>query len=300
VSEYSIPLYGLTISFGGAETACFDGVLWQRHVSTQLTSRGVPAYFLTTQPDGAWVHHAYGVGETTHCEFAISPVGLTVISHSLPSVPQHDLFALFAEPVMRSVFRARRIISFHGAALERNGTAILVLGNKGTGKSTLAAILTQQGWSLMSDDLARVRQVGGKWVVCPGYRQLKLSRNTVDKLGLNADLLERRWSAPQAPSDSHANKYILPCKGGSEDVELRRVYVIGPRSAPQAPVRLERLPPIERVQLLVRHASDDPAFPEAPVSREAMEAAVSIAGAVDVLEVSMPDGISRSLDISAF
>jgi hypothetical protein len=44
----------------------------------------------------------------------------------------------------------------HGAAVERDGTALLLLGNSGAGKSTLAAAALESGWRVLSDDLTIV------------------------------------------------------------------------------------------------------------------------------------------------
>ena len=44
----------------------------------------------------------------------------------------------------------------HGAAVERDGTALLLLGNSGAGKSTLAAAALDAGWHALSDDLTIV------------------------------------------------------------------------------------------------------------------------------------------------
>ena len=41
----------------------------------------------------------------------------------------------------------------HGAAVERDGVALLLLGNSGAGKSTLAAAALDAGWHALSDDL---------------------------------------------------------------------------------------------------------------------------------------------------
>jgi len=44
----------------------------------------------------------------------------------------------------------------HGAAVERDGVALLLLGNSGAGKSTLTAAALDAGWRALSDDLTIV------------------------------------------------------------------------------------------------------------------------------------------------
>jgi hypothetical protein len=48
----------------------------------------------------------------------------------------------------------------HGAAVERDGTALLLLGNSGAGKSTLAAAALDAGWRALSDDLTILEPTG--------------------------------------------------------------------------------------------------------------------------------------------
>ena len=46
----------------------------------------------------------------------------------------------------------------HGAAIERDGVALLVLGHSGAGKSTLAAAALEAGWHVLADDVVIVHR----------------------------------------------------------------------------------------------------------------------------------------------
>ena len=46
------------------------------------------------------------------------------------------------------------ILVLHAAALAREGESLLVVGESGTGKTTLSLLLRTRGWTLLSDDLA--------------------------------------------------------------------------------------------------------------------------------------------------
>ncbi len=46
----------------------------------------------------------------------------------------------------------------HGAAVERDGVAVLVLGHSGAGKSTLAAAALEAGWRVLADDVVIVHR----------------------------------------------------------------------------------------------------------------------------------------------
>jgi hypothetical protein len=51
---------------------------------------------------------------------------------------------------------AHQYLMVHAAVLEKNGTAILLPGQPGAGKSTLCAALSLRGWRLFSDEMALI------------------------------------------------------------------------------------------------------------------------------------------------
>ncbi len=61
----------------------------------------------------------------------------------------------------------------HGACLERDGAAVLLLGPSGAGKSTLSKQLIEAGWRLLGDDSVRLERIGDEvraWASYPGLR----------------------------------------------------------------------------------------------------------------------------------
>lgn len=51
---------------------------------------------------------------------------------------------------------AHNFLILHSAAVERNGSGVLLAATSGSGKSTLAAELSLQGWRLLSDELGLI------------------------------------------------------------------------------------------------------------------------------------------------
>jgi HprK-related kinase A len=66
----------------------------------------------------------------------------------------------------------------HSAVLERNGLALVLPGSPGSGKSTLCAALTFNGWRLLSDELTIVSQRDG--LVQPLPRPISLKNSSID------------------------------------------------------------------------------------------------------------------------
>lgn len=61
-------------------------------------------------------------------------------------------YELLEFAVLTLAARAQGLVALHGACLARNGAAVLLLGGRGAGKSTLCAHGLQQGLALLSED----------------------------------------------------------------------------------------------------------------------------------------------------
>jgi hypothetical protein len=68
----------------------------------------------------------------------------------------------------------------HGAAIARDGHAILVLGGSGAGKSTLALCALRGGWDVMSDDLVGLRRVNRGLIVAGVPRPFAVPAELLD------------------------------------------------------------------------------------------------------------------------
>lgn len=66
----------------------------------------------------------------------------------------------------------------HAAALEKDGKAIIFPASPGSGKSTLTAYLSQNGWHLFSDEMAIIDIGTNK--ISPMYRPISLKNNSID------------------------------------------------------------------------------------------------------------------------
>ena len=77
--------------------------------------------------------------------------------------------------VLAVLLHQRGFLSLHASAVEINGGAVVFLGGRGWGKSTLAATLYARGHQLIADDLVGL-DIGSTRhpMVLPGFPQLKL------------------------------------------------------------------------------------------------------------------------------
>jgi hypothetical protein len=242
--------------------------------------------------------HIFGYDGRVRCRFRIGPDGSAVGCRALPEVSDRDLFSLFAEPVMRTVLVRRGLISFHAAALARNGRSILIMADKGAGKSTLSWALQAQGWQLLADDLARVDLVDGRWSVFSGHRQTKLTPAMARAFGHpDGDIPARFDDSGPAAYAALFDKRVIDAADRSLEtsapVPLAALLFLGARDASAEAARAVPAPPPLAVRQLFEHATPDP-LTTAVTADPAMQRAVGgLAGRVRALALTLPDNFDR-------
>ena len=299
-----ITLHGLKIDDrpgDDSELAAGADLRWVRRSAEIIGSDTESSALLETRADGAWTRQIFADGESVKARFSISPDGSLVQSVAVPGVPEAALLELLSETVMRSVFRHRGIVSFHAAALSRDGRGILLMGDRGAGKSTLSMALVQTGWTLMADDLVRVVSAESAWSFPAGLRQSKITEETAVALGLDLAQLPRRWTAMgQTEISNSVNKLIYKHPDAdSADVSLTSIYVLAPRRSDTASPLVENLSAAERLTVLLRNLTRDGACPAAPISAAENTTALRIVGAVPVRLLTMPDELDSLMPIAA-
>jgi hypothetical protein len=105
----------------------------------------------------------------------------------------------------------------HGAAVRRDGFAVLVLGESGKGKSTLALAALEHGWTVMSDDLVALRRHRG------GLEM----RGVPKPLALPGDLAAEALAAsPALAWDHRERRHVGVERLDTGPVELTRIVVV--------------------------------------------------------------------------
>ena len=142
-----------------------------------------------------------------------------------PGVSLRALRVYLLGPVFGVLFHHRRLLPLHASAIVVDGQAVLFAGNRGIGKSTLAAYFDSRGYAALADDVCVLSRGGdGRLVAWPDLRRLKLRSDAADRFGYDAASLER--------SVDHGDKFQIPLRsllpeGG---FPLSRVYVLNDMS----------------------------------------------------------------------
>ncbi len=72
----------------------------------------------------------------------------------------------------------RGAVVLHASAVAIDGSAIALAAANGVGKTSLAAALCQAGGRLLADDMVAVRQDGHRYVIAPGYPEMRMWPDT--------------------------------------------------------------------------------------------------------------------------
>ncbi len=124
-----------------------------------------------------------------------------------------DLARPLVHHVLPLVFAHRGALVLHASAVAIDGAAVALFGRSTAGKSTMAAALTRDGATLLSDDGLWIDDSANGAPTCRGtYRGVWLARASCDALGL-----------PYAPPQPGGKSLALRDHATSEPLPLRAI-----------------------------------------------------------------------------
>lgn len=118
--------------------------------------------------------------------------GTDIVVDTFPSVEMERLRLFLLGAAIGVILHQRGMTTLHASAVSKDGKAVLFMGDKGRGKSTMAAFMCEQGYQLLSDDVVALTiDDHGSVSILPAFPQLKLWPDAIESIGKNPDLLPR-------------------------------------------------------------------------------------------------------------
>lgn len=180
------------------------------------------------------------------------------ISATWPFTLLQYITTLLLGPVLSCVLRLRGILCLHACVVKVGKYAIAILGDSGAGKSTTAGCLAQQGYAILSDDLAALKEDGSSFLAQPGYPRLRLWPNSLHKIyGSEKDLeqvldfVEKRFINLSDRSSATAWRFY------NQPLPLAAIYILGKRQRDVTFPKIEPMSPTEAVMQLMAQRSLD-------------------------------------------
>lgn len=181
------------------------------------------------------------IGIDEYFQFLIAPDGSHVTAAWSPNTPLNDVLPYLLNPGLGAALRLRDCLCLHANAVESNGRCLVIIGPKGSGKSTLTNAMINNGHRLIADDLSAIALDPESAHVHSLYPQLRLTPETVEKLYGRVDALPEIWPGRPYP----LNKRYRPLQQDQFRVgatPLHALLVLQPRQDEHSEVRIKRLP----------------------------------------------------------
>jgi hypothetical protein len=201
--------------------------------------------------------------------------GREILIDVVPDAEMRLVRLFLLGPALALLLHQRNFLVLHASAVMIGGQAIAFVGEKGMGKSTMAAALHSAGYPLVADDLVAVDTSGAVPLAYPGFPQLKLFPESAALL--EADPKKLPKIHPDLDKRARKATQGFPTRA----LELRRVFVLEDAAAEG----VELLPAREAFMQLVGH-SYLLGFLRATNSVAAhFKQAVALAGAVPIMKL---------------
>ena len=145
-------------------------------------------------------------------------------------------------PIMATVLLQRGLLTLHASAVVIENEALLFVGDRGWGKSTLAAMLHDRGHGFLTDDVAAL-QVTPAPAVLPAFPRLKLWPETISLLENDPE------DVPRLIDGYEKRDYRVQQRFMERPHSLARIYILsdGPETA------IEPLSPMDALLSLLPH-----------------------------------------------
>jgi hypothetical protein len=159
---------------------------------------------------------------------------------------EDDLLRLFIlGPALSLLLHLRGRLVLHAGAVAVDDSAVVIMGESGSGKSSLCAALYLRGHTAVADDVTGVRETDTKrWVVSPSFPEFKLWPDVALTLGYLPETLPRIHSQQTKRSLSTTGRFP------TAPLPVRRIYVLAKSVGPT----IEQLQPKEALIELIRHS----------------------------------------------
>jgi len=111
---------------------------------------------------------------------SVKIAGDHVIPEALPLPLSQGLLAAEMAMNLQIALGERRFLLLHAACVERDGRALILTGESGSGKSTMSALLMDAGWRFLGDEFVLVDPASGS--VFPFPRPVSLKNASIEAL----------------------------------------------------------------------------------------------------------------------
>ncbi|MCP5052924.1 MAG: hypothetical protein GY940_37495 [bacterium] len=170
-------------------------------------------------------------------------------THDSPGVRDSEVRLFLLGSAFGALFHQRGMLPLHAGAVKAGDRCVLFCGNSGSGKSTTAKALMERGYPLLTDDICVISmehpQYPGVPVAFPGYPQLKLWEDALEKMGNDFSGYHRVRRL--------IDKYAVPTPGSfiHYPQPIKQIYFLSPWEKEQ--IEISPVTGMKKFNALKRH-----------------------------------------------
>ena len=146
--------------------------------------------------------------------------GREIVVDPAPGVEECVLRLFILGSALGVLLLQRGLTVFHASVVTLSSASVAFLGQKGNGKSTVAAALHTRGHTLVADDIMALSDDGRSLIARPGFPLLKLWPASVEAIGEDPE------SLPLLRPESEKRAHRISRGFAENPTPLRGVYVL--------------------------------------------------------------------------
>ena len=180
-------------------------------------------------------------------------------------------------------------IPFHGSTVVINDKAVIISGVSGVGKSTTVANITTKSIPLLSDDVTVLNEKNGNVIASPGFPQVKLWLDSLEKMDISPDNLKR--IRPQL------EKYKFPISNFIEEEKVvDSIFIIQQKNT--LGVELEEIKGSEKFKILTKNTYRKQYVPALKLEQEQFKIVALLASRVKLYIIKRPSATNTVNEVS--
>jgi hypothetical protein len=149
--------------------------------------------------------------------------GRRITIETFPGVEEEDIRLFLLGSAFGALIHQQGLLPLHASAIEVQGRCVVFCGVSGSGKSTLAKTFFSRGYHLHTDDVCVVSTGENETPMAyPGYPQLKLWEDALEKIGVDAASYTRVRQV--------VDKFAIPVteRFNHKPLPIKRIYILSP------------------------------------------------------------------------
>lgn len=197
VSDFELPQL---ISLSGAESDLLPQITIQERELPKEYKREQECYFVIDK-EKSYVSNSY-------C-YLLMENGVKLFYEKKENATPQLLNAYLLGWGIATLVYQRGELGIHCSCVKKDGRAILISGNSGSGKSTVTNELLKRGYSFMADDMSVVKMTEEEAIATAAFPYQKLCRDAAQACGMPYEEM--------IYVDEDKDKFLVPCKDIFED-----------------------------------------------------------------------------------